>query len=145
MIIEDKRRVKRDYMCRYNQTSKGKSYNQEHSKAWYEKHKNDPGFKEHRAEILKKYKKTHPEQQKIWWLKKKYGLTLAEYNQIHERQQGACAICLKSLLPGLTHVDHDHNTGRVRGLLCRRCNRAIGLLYDDLLILRHAIEYLESR
>lgn len=61
-------------------------------------------------------------------VKRKYGLTLEQVEQMRSTQKGVCRICLqqKPLC-----VDHCHKTGRVRGLLCNRCNRAIGLLNDD--------------
>lgn len=76
-------------------------------------------------------------------LLRKYGLTLADYNDMLARQRGRCAICQKPFhsKPG---VDHDHATGRVRGLLCSFCNTGIGLFHDDPDILRAAITYLEA-
>jgi len=67
---------------------------------------------------------------------KRYGLTPEDYDRMVDEQDGACAICLK---PGdldptsqmRLGVDHDHGTGRVRGLLCRPCNRAVGIMEDD--------------
>ncbi len=78
---------------------------------------------------------------------KKYGITLADYNELLEAQGGKCAICGitreecndKRALP----VDHDHETGQVRGILCHSCNRAIGLLKDSPKNLRQAADYLE--
>jgi hypothetical protein len=68
-------------------------------------------------------------------LKETHGITLAEYNKLLILQKGTCAICgskkskRKSL--GRLSVDHDHVTGRVRGLLCNECNLAIGYMADD--------------
>jgi hypothetical protein len=61
-------------------------------------------------------------------LKARYGITLAEYEAILERQGGACALCPR--VPGKKrlHVDHDHETGRVRGLLCAPCNTRLHAL-----------------
>ncbi len=55
-------------------------------------------------------------------------------------QHGVCAICQTA--PAI-HVDHDHRTGQIRGLLCFRCNAALGQLADDPLVLRRAARYLE--
>lgn len=64
-----------------------------------------------------------------------YGVSLEQYGEMFVRQQGRCAICRREhgALPdhGLLVVDHDHSTGKVRGLLCATCNTAIGLLHDD--------------
>lgn len=68
-------------------------------------------------------------------LKTKYGLTVGEYYELLEHQGGVCAICgsasSKRSKSGRLFVDHDHKTGRVRGLLCHRCNLAVGWHEDD--------------
>lgn len=79
-----------------------------------------------------------------------YGLTVAEYNALLRKQGGVCAIC--GMDEPNSHgrtgkkfrlsVDHCHSTGRVRGLLCQKCNRAIGLLGDNPILMRKAISYL---
>lgn len=61
-------------------------------------------------------------------LKFRYGLSLADYDALLIRQGGGCAICGT---PSDLHVDHDHATGRVRGLLCRGCNIGVGHFADD--------------
>lgn len=85
-------------------------------------------------------------------LKKLYDLTPEQYAELFEAQGRCCAIC-KTTEPGGKHagkpnrsswhwpVDHDHVTGRVRGLLCEHCNRAIGLLKDDPEIIAAAARY----
>ncbi|MBO1267080.1 endonuclease VII domain-containing protein [Arthrobacter cavernae] len=74
-------------------------------------------------------------------IKWRYGLSPEEFEGLHSSQGGKCAIC--SLIPPTPlHVDHDHETGKVRGLLCGSCNRAIGLLKDDTDLMRSAIAYL---
>ena len=66
-----------------------------------------------------------------------------EFDRLLVAQQGLCGICGEENRSGhRLAVDHDHTTGRVRGLLCHRCNTAIGLLRDDPALLRAAIEYL---
>lgn len=73
-----------------------------------------------------------------------YGITLAQFESMLASQRYRCAICL-TLLHGrrAAHVDHDHKTGRVRGILCTHCNRGIGCLRDDPAALRRAARYLE--
>jgi hypothetical protein len=74
-------------------------------------------------------------------LKQRYGITLDEYFVLVESQQKACAIC--GVIPEVKlHVDHDHETGRIRGLLCGSCNRAIGLFKDNVNLMLKAAEYL---
>jgi hypothetical protein len=79
-----------------------------------------------------------------------YGMTVEEFDAMLAAQAGGCAICGKDEPAAhgrtgkkfLLSVDHDHATGRVRGLLCQRCNRAIGMLDDDPDLLQKAISYL---
>jgi hypothetical protein len=72
-------------------------------------------------------------------LKRNYGLTLEDFEALLASQGGGCAICGK---PDVDHVDHDHVTGRVRGILCFRCNVALGQLDDDEDRARAAANYL---
>ena len=74
-------------------------------------------------------------------LKRKYGLTLEEFDELLASQGGGCAICGK---PDADNVDHDHATGRVRGILCWNCNIAIGQLEDDSDRARAVAEYLDA-
>lgn len=75
---------------------------------------------------------------------KEYNITIHEYNAMFNNQNGCCAICNthQSSLKRPLDVDHDHNTGKIRGLLCFKCNTGIGLLQEDPGILNKAIEYL---
>lgn len=75
------------------------------------------------------------------------GTSEAEYAAMLEAQSGVCAICGTSesdARKGVLDVDHDHQTGRIRGLLCSACNTAIGLLRDDPVLLASAIRYLRA-
>lgn len=75
------------------------------------------------------------DQKKNWALKKNYGITLEEYQQMFESQDGNCAVCGKnqSNFKRMLAVDHDHSTGEVRGLLCLSCNSVVGLFENDML------------
>lgn len=70
-----------------------------------------------------------------------YGMSLEEYRQKSQLQSSRCAICRRE---ANLFVDHCHQTGQVRGLLCSRCNSALGLFMDDLGSLSKAIEYLKK-
>jgi hypothetical protein len=79
----------------------------------------------------------------------RYGITVEQFEELKRRQGGVCAICgqpetlvRQGGLCELT-IDHDHETGQIRGLLCNNCNRAIGLLKDNTQVLRSAAAYLE--
>lgn len=73
-------------------------------------------------------------------LLKKYNLTEAAFELFWLWQAGRCAICFGPMKP--PHIDHDHKTGKVRGLLCFDCNTGIGKLRDSVDRLRSAIRYL---
>jgi Autographiviridae endonuclease VII len=75
--------------------------------------------------------------------KKKYGLTRDEYEKLLTEQGGLCIICGDEVGEAL-RVDHDHTTGKVRGLLCSSCNTGLGYFYDNPESLRKAAWYLEK-
>ncbi len=91
----------------------------------------------HRDQVLADHRRTN--------LRLRHRMTAAEYAALVAAQRGQCAICYSVIEP--THrlqVDHDHLTGVIRGLLCGRCNRCMGLLKDDTRLLRAAIAYIEN-
>jgi hypothetical protein len=78
-----------------------------------------------------------------------YGMTEADYDRMFEQQKGVCAICGKEQTHSPVHngylcVDHDHVTGKTRGLLCRKCNMALGHVDDSVDVLKKMIAYIES-
>jgi uncharacterized C2H2 Zn-finger protein len=82
---------------------------------------------------------------KSLWNVSKYGITRDDYRDSWYRQNGVCAVCKQPERTARNHllsVDHDHETGRFRGLLCSHCNRAIGLLQDDPAVIIAAANYL---
>lgn len=82
------------------------------------------------------------EYDKHYALRSKFGLNLADYNQMVASQNGACGICG---ITGYTlHVDHDHESGQVRGLLCNNCNNGLGRFKDKVENLIRAQEYLQK-
>jgi hypothetical protein len=74
-------------------------------------------------------------------LRRRYGVDEAQVAWFVLQQDGVCAICRTGKA---VHIDHDHRTGRVRGILCFNCNRALGKLGDDPELLRRALNYLEA-
>lgn len=94
---------------------------------------------------MREYRRSHPEVARADHLRRKFDLTLAEYERMLERLDGGCRICGRP--PGdriSLHIDHDHGTGDIRGLLCVRCNNAIGLLRENPDLMRRAIRYVTS-
>lgn len=73
---------------------------------------------------------------------KKYGLNLVEYRLLERSADGKCMCCGNPSSKRL-HIDHDHTTGKVRGLLCGTCNVGLGHFKDDTTLLAKAIEYLK--
>ena len=76
-------------------------------------------------------------------LMRQYGITKSEYEAVWDSQKGLCAICHESPAKRLV-VDHCHETGRVRELLCGHCNSALGFARDDPNVLRRMAEYVEK-
>jgi Recombination endonuclease VII len=78
-------------------------------------------------------------------LRRKYHMTIEEWVALCEKQNGLCAICRKVLDKGkLTHVDHCHATGKIRGILCSKCNNGLGFFGDNPDNLQRAYQYLVS-
>ena len=80
-------------------------------------------------------------------LKRTFGITLDKYTELFDLQNGQCAIC-STISPGKGRknfcVDHNHLTGKIRGLLCYSCNIGISLLQEQLNVLKSAVRYLEN-
>lgn len=103
------------------------------SKRWYQKNRE--------AYLAKRAAERTPEKTRRKWLKERYGLTNDDYLAMIEAQGGRCAICHDEQGEKL-HIDHDHATGKIRQLLCHRCNMAIGLFKECPGAMFAAIEYL---
>lgn len=74
---------------------------------------------------------------------KTFGLTIQQYEEMLQQQNGVCAICLETCTSGKRlAVDHCHATGKVRQLLCRRCNQSMGKFNDDPILLQKVVDYL---
>lgn len=103
---------------------------------------------ENRDKILayaREYKASNKSKARAQHLKRTYGLTEEGYNQLFTEQNGKCKCCGKhqSELKRPLYVDHDHETKKVRGLLCHKCNVAIGLVDENTVTLNEMIKYLE--
>ena len=89
------------------------------------------------------YNRAHPGRHRERTLRQKYGIGVADYREMLIGQAGRCLVCLR-VPPDDLVVDHSHMTGRVRGLLCQRCNRMLGHVDERPSVLRSAIRYLEA-
>jgi hypothetical protein len=95
------------------------------------------------------YRKANPEKRKKYnrqMVLSRRGLTELDYVNLFVKQNRRCAICMRRTSGDVRtkhmHIDHDHKTGKVRGLLCKSCNNALGLFGDDISLLKAAIKYL---
>lgn len=78
-------------------------------------------------------------------LKKSFGITLGEFDLMAENQNGICAICGNININGhRLCVDHDHETGKIRALLCDHCNHLLGCAKENVIVLQSAINYLHN-
>lgn len=85
------------------------------------------------------------EYKKAAYIKHKYNLDMEDFISLKEKQQNKCLICgLEEKNCGTLHIDHDHKTNKVRGLLCFSCNRSLGGFKDSIKILKSAINYLQN-
>jgi hypothetical protein len=106
--------------------------------------------KKHRASVVA-WAEANPERRKEiskkallkFRLRTKYGLTVEQYERMLTKQNNACAICKGPNGQRAWNVDHNHRTGRVRGLLCTPCNIALGAVDDNPAILKGMIAYLK--
>ena len=98
----------------------------------------------HESLIAKQRQRYTPEQRAAMDRKRMYGISNEDYQALLDAQGGVCAICHNPCVSGKRlAVDHNHETGVVRGLLCTRCNPGIGYFQDDLALMHRAMAYLE--
>jgi hypothetical protein len=77
-------------------------------------------------------------------LKEKYGMSETDFYLMLHNQDNCCAICKCKIKSSTCNVDHDHKTGKVRGLLCPACNTGLGMFHDSINDLYSAVNYLEE-
>ena len=97
--------------------------------------------------LSKAWRLRNPDKVKDAYLRRKFGITLDQFKALNEFQSGLCAICdgpPNGKYDHTLYVDHDHRTGRVRGLLCDNCNVVLGRVDDSPDLLSRMISYLES-
>lgn len=130
--------AKREYDKKYLAVPENKVRRNETRLVWYEK--NLESLKDYH----KKWRDTHKESVRGYSVKGKYGITLEESKELLIRQDHKCALCgideAERNIP--FYIDHDHKTGKVRGLLCAKCNTGLGQFNDDVGLLSKAITYL---
>jgi hypothetical protein len=114
----------------------------------YKSHCNTCLFKHHRDWVEKNQDKVGEYREKDpWTLAKRCSrrnITPEELVDRYERQECCCAICKKEITITNSAIDHNHATGEFRGVLCKQCNRALGMFGDSPATLKNAIEYLAA-
>lgn len=97
-------------------------------------------------ECMRAYRQKWKRAEACCALRRKYGISLAEYEELAIKQGNACAIChVQATKEKRLAVDHNHTTGEVRGLLCGPCNQALGLLADSPSRVSKALKYLTDK
>lgn len=147
---EERKQIRKEYNHEYRMKNKEKlapidaeyrrnhrPYNRIYARTYYNKHK------EEISKWAKEYGLKNRHRIYAYRIKKSYGITIDEYNEMLKNQDGKCAIC-KCVPEKKLHVDHDHKNNTVRGLLCSRCNRGVGIFFDDPNLFKKCAEYIEK-
>lgn len=95
-----------------------------------------------------KWRKANPDKVKSYWLKYQYDITLKRHKQMYIDQGGCCGVCGKPIEYEDADTDHNHLTGKVRGLTCHQCNLGLGMFFVDakgIELLKQAIKYMNER
>lgn len=122
-------------------TTERKTHYALYGKKYYEANKEAHSIRNKKNYELNREQKLAKHREHV--LKSRYGLTMDDYYCLLQSQGNKCAICKKEATKTLD-VDHCHETGKVRGLLCNNCNRGLGHFQDDKHLLRNAMEYLDD-
>mgnify|MGYP001562051975 CR=1 FL=1 len=139
-ILPDRKQTSTECCARWRE--KNEEYERVRHKKYREEHKEEIAAKQKEYNLRRS-----PESRLASWYRLRYDLSFEDYNVILEAQGGGCAICGARVGDSLRRrlvVDHNHGTGKVRGLLCGRCNMAIGLFLDDKELLVAAVGYLSN-
>jgi hypothetical protein len=146
---EKKRAYSRAYYAENKDTWNRRTREQQdaYNKVRRERYANDPEYRE-RQKDQSRNRPNKEEKKRHQHLKELYGLTHDQYTEKLASQNGVCAICGNGHSGRLNakhlSVDHDHDTGMVRGLLCSKCNMGIGYFKENHEILQKAIDYLDK-
>ena len=136
-MTEDERKKRRKEVCkRYYY----KNHEKELERSRIKTQKTRDADPEKYNQYMRDYRDKNPEKVRWWWLKSKYGLSREQYEALLASQGGTCALCNSRKLV----VDHDHETGKVRGLLCSKHNIGLGQFDDSAQELLKAVEYLSK-
>ncbi len=136
-------RENRERVIKYRQSR----YEQRNAKRRQQYAENEK-LRELYREKARQWHRNNPEKKKDQQLRENFGISLVDYQELLAKQDGKCAICgsatSKAKSAKYLYVDHDHNTGEIRGLLCNNCNFALGHFNDNVNLLLKAIQYLRG-
>ncbi len=142
-VVDQIRLDKRSRICKICQQEKNRDFRKnkrEYHRAWSAKNR---AASRARAN---QWRLNNPEKVREKGYMSKYGITLADFDNLRISQRFCCKICSahETQFDSHLHVDHCHKTGKVRGLLCGPCNKALGLFKDNITSIHNAAEYLEQ-
>lgn len=153
---EADRRYQQSEKCKTNRKARREGPQRERileqkRESWYRNHESnleklrareaDPEYRRKARERYAKWRKANPRGERKWWLQYYYGITLERWDEMVLAQEGRCAICE---LPAELVVDHCHDSGAVRALLCSTCNSGLGHFKDDPVRMRAAASYIDQ-
>jgi hypothetical protein len=147
---EEKKVYMKEYLKTYKRKPKTPEQIEERNRKRRERYANDLEYRDRERQHAMDYNASHPETKRTNRLKLYFGITPQQYNELLLKQGGVCAICGKKMgevgevgkRKHSMYVDHDHQTGKVRGILCNRCNFGLGQFLDNPETLKKAAEYL---
>lgn len=164
--ICDKRKSKPAMLCKLCLRERAKKSREKNPERERERRKKQYlKYQEKYIQYSKEYRQKNPEKVKLSRqlyginkkenvkdavLKYKFNMTFDQYNEMLIKQNGVCAICFKQEVSKAKNrdytknlaVDHCHTTGKIRGLLCEKCNQGLGRFNDSIILLQNAIKYL---
>lgn len=140
-------RSEKNLTCLQCSRENDKKRNKQRVKYQNRRYKTEPAYRQKILDARKFEKDADPEgyyrKQKDEALRKNYGINLDQYEILAEVQNHRCKICNKPEMGKALAVDHNHGTGKIRGLLCQNCNMGLGKFQDSVEFLSEAIKYLK--
>lgn len=113
------------------------------------RYRDNPEYREKKKKADKVYYQANREKiiarTRGTFMQRMYGVTQDVINELLKLQDNKCAICSENLIVSNTHIDHDHSTSTVRGILCIRCNIGLGYFQDSPHKLKQAAKYLQEK
>lgn len=133
-------------ICRKCSAQYGKQYRQGHKERLVIYRAE---YRKRNREKMVEYQKAHKKDKREYYFQRNHGLGLKDVLEMFDGQGGRCSICKKQMnMVGRNgdraHVDHNHITGKNRGLICDNCNRGLGFFHDNIQSLKFAINYLKK-